>query len=73
MKTILLKLIQWYQDRGGGSELLGIDCCFSPTCSQYTKEAVIKYGLVKGGFMGVKRIHRCRDYGSRCVCVDPVN
>jgi|APSaa5957512535_1039671.scaffolds.fasta_scaffold197529_1 uncharacterized protein len=35
------------------------DCCFIPTCSEYTKEAVIKYGFLKGLYFGVKRVSRC--------------
>lgn len=34
-------------------------CRFTPSCSQYTLEAIEKYGLMKGTWMGVKRIARC--------------
>ncbi len=34
-------------------------CRFTPSCSQYTLEAIEKYGLVKGSWMGAKRIARC--------------
>lgn len=34
-------------------------CRFTPSCSQYTLEAIEKYGLVKGTWMGAKRIARC--------------
>jgi len=34
-------------------------CRFVPSCSQYTHEAIIKYGIVKGIYLGVKRIARC--------------
>lgn len=34
-------------------------CRFYPTCSEYTKQAVIKYGFFKGGWLGLKRICRC--------------
>jgi putative membrane protein insertion efficiency factor len=34
-------------------------CRFHPTCSEYTIQAIQKYGLFKGGFLGVKRIMRC--------------
>lgn len=34
-------------------------CRFSPTCSQYTMTAVQHYGLVRGSWMGLKRIGRC--------------
>ena len=37
-------------------------CIFYPTCSQYTLEAIEKYGAIKGSFMSVKRILRCHPY-----------
>ena len=38
-------------------------CRFLPTCSEYTKQSIIKYGLVRGVYMGIKRISRCRPGG----------
>ena len=34
-------------------------CRFYPTCSEYTKQAILKYGLFKGGLLGIKRICKC--------------
>jgi len=38
-------------------------CRFIPTCSEYTRQAIKKYGLVRGSFMGMKRVSRCRPGG----------
>jgi putative membrane protein insertion efficiency factor len=37
-------------------------CRYTPSCSQYTLEAVEKYGLIKGSWMGMKRIWRCNPF-----------
>ena len=38
-------------------------CRFTPTCSEYTKQAIDKYGIFRGVYMGIKRISRCRPGG----------
>ncbi len=43
-------------------ENLGIHCKYYPTCSQYMKQAIEKYGVLKGGFLGIKRILRCNPF-----------
>ncbi len=56
MKKIILFLISIYQKI---SRLTPSVCRFYPTCSEYTKQAVLKYGVLKGGWLGIKRISRC--------------
>lgn len=45
------------------SPLLGSNCRFTPTCSQYGVEAIKKYGPFKGGWLTLKRIGRCHPWG----------
>ncbi len=57
MKWLTLRLIKLYQTTV--SEVTPHSCCFQPTCSQYACEAVVKYGLVKGIWLTLKRLVRC--------------
>ena len=41
------------------SPLLGNNCRFYPTCSHYTYESIEKHGLLKGLFLGIKRLMKC--------------
>ncbi|TAG07304.1 MAG: membrane protein insertion efficiency factor YidD [Cytophagia bacterium] len=38
-------------------------CRFHPTCSQYMIEAIQKHGVLKGGWLGLKRISKCHPWG----------
>ncbi|MFM6994924.1 MAG: membrane protein insertion efficiency factor YidD [Sediminibacterium sp.] len=48
----------------------GNKCRFTPTCSQYTAEAIQKYGPIKGIRLGIKRLSKCRPGGGHGY--DPV-
>ena len=58
----LLWLIQAY--RGYVSPFLPSSCRFTPTCSEYTHEAVARYGALRGLWLGVKRLCRCHPASS---------
>ncbi len=67
MKKVVLFLIKKYQgaDKIITQILLSFGlpkhhCRFIPTCSEYTYQAVEKHGVIKGLFLGTKRIIRCR-------------
>ncbi|MDO6707206.1 membrane protein insertion efficiency factor YidD [Photobacterium sp. 1_MG-2023] len=59
LKFISLHLIHRYQASGGSKKLFNIECNFEPTCSEYTKQCIQKYGAVKGWRLGLSRIRRC--------------
>lgn len=59
MKNITLFLIKTYQKLAPKNNFT---CRFSPTCSQYTYEAIVKYGTIKGLLMGVRRLLHCHPY-----------
>lgn len=60
IRKILIILIKGYQKLI--SPLLGKNCRFYPTCSQYAIMALEKHGLLRGGFMAVKRILKCNPF-----------
>jgi hypothetical protein len=45
------------------SPVLPAACRYTPTCSQYAKEAVQKYGAVKGSWLATRRLLRCHPWG----------
>ena len=60
MKTLVLEIIRFYQRFI--SPLFPPSCRFTPTCSHYTYEAIDRYGVLKGGWMGLKRLSRCHPF-----------
>lgn len=60
MKRLIIALIRGYQRYL--SPLTGPSCRFHPTCSHYTLEAVERYGALRGGWMGFRRILRCHPF-----------
>ena len=60
-KNIAISLINLYKYLI--SPLLGNNCRYLPTCSEYTKESIIKYGVMKGFWLGLKRIAKCHPWG----------
>ena len=58
----LLLLIRGYQLII--SPLLGSNCRFMPTCSEYAMESLRSHGLIKGCYLTIKRIGKCHPWGS---------
>ena len=57
MKKVGLAIIRAYQ--WTLSPLLGPHCRFHPTCSQYAIEAIERFGLMRGAWLGLRRLLRC--------------
>jgi putative membrane protein insertion efficiency factor len=70
MKKVLLLLIRIYQrtfslDHGIAGKISTKRVCrHIPSCSQYSYEAIDKYGVIKGGWKALKRIVSCNPWGS---------
>jgi putative membrane protein insertion efficiency factor len=56
--VLLIKVYQWVI-----SPLLPNACRYTPTCSQYGIEALQKYGIIKGGWLTLKRVASCHPWG----------
>jgi putative membrane protein insertion efficiency factor len=60
MKPLALAMIRFY--KRFISPILPSSCIYQPTCSQYTYEAIERYGVIRGSWMGAKRIARCHPF-----------
>ncbi|NLC71638.1 MAG: membrane protein insertion efficiency factor YidD [Desulfuromonadaceae bacterium] len=59
-KKTVVSLIRFYQIVI--SPIKGNTCRFYPSCSEYAREAIIRFGVLKGLWMAVKRILRCHPF-----------
>jgi len=69
MKKLALTTIRFYQKTSFFHSAIARQffltdkvCRFAPTCSEYTYQAIDKYGVIKGSFLGLKRIVRCHPW-----------
>ena len=60
MKKLLLRAIRFYQRYI--SPAFPARCRFRPTCSMYAYEAIQKYGILKGGWLAIRRLARCHPF-----------
>ncbi|NTS77636.1 membrane protein insertion efficiency factor YidD [Catenovulum sp. SM1970] len=72
IKRLILKAIRRYQATGGSKKHFNLTCNFEPTCSEYTYQAIDKYGVIKGMKMGWTRIKRCDDPDCTEIKKDPL-
>lgn len=72
MKKIILFLLRVYKKWISPIfSQMGIHCKYYPTCSEYMRQAIVKYGIVKGVFLGLKRLIRCNPFSKGGY--DPLN
>ena len=57
MRAMILFALRVYQKFL--SPLLGNNCRFYPTCSEYSHQAIERYGAIRGGWLAIKRLSRC--------------
>jgi hypothetical protein len=56
--TAPIRLYQWTL-----SPLLGVNCRYAPSCSEYAAEALATHGAIRGGWLAMRRIARCHPWG----------
>lgn len=72
MKKILIFLLKSYQKFISPMlRVLGVNCKYYPSCSEYMKQAIEKYGCLKGTYLGIKRLLRCNPFAKGGY--DPLN
>lgn len=59
-EKLLISLIRLYQITL--SPFFGQQCRFTPSCSEYTRQAVERYGAWRGSWLGIRRIVRCQPF-----------
>lgn len=61
IKTLLLFLINLYRSYISPLKRHAT-CIYYPTCSKYAYDAIVKYGVIKGSYLSIKRIIRCNPF-----------
>jgi putative membrane protein insertion efficiency factor len=69
IKGLFLFCVRFY--RAFISPLFPICCRYSPSCSSYMYHAIQHYGIIRGGWMGLKRLSRCHPWSKHPI-IDPV-
>lgn len=61
LKQIVILPIRFYQK--AISPMIGANCRFQPTCSHYMVDSIMEWGIIRGIWMGLKRIFKCHPWG----------
>lgn len=68
MRWLLKSMIRAY--RYGISPYLGVHCRFDPSCSHYAETAITRFGVMRGGWLALRRLSRCHPWHAGGI--DPV-
>lgn len=66
-----VRAIAAYQGRGGGKALLLVECQFEPSCSEYARQVIARFGLIAGVRLALARLRRCDGRGGPGRRFDP--
>ena len=72
LQNFIVRSINSHQAKRAGVGVYRVECNFEPSCSEYTKQAVLHFGVLKGVVLGVKRINRCNDRDQVGIRHDPL-
>jgi uncharacterized protein len=74
MKETIIVILRFYKKSVSPVliGLMGHACRYQPTCGNYFASAIEKHGVIKGSFLGIKRILRCHPFYDRKLYFDPV-
>ena len=72
LKSLIIKLIDIYQIKGGGKNFFYVECKFYPSCSEYTKQSIQHHGIIVGIYLGFQRIKRCDSDYINEIINDPI-
>ncbi len=74
MRTIVYYLISLYKyvTTPVLVQIFGNACRYNPTCADYSRQAVMKHGVVKGLVLAVRRIGKCHPFAKNQTAFDPV-
>lgn len=61
LSKLFIKLIEYYQSMDKEGTIFDIECNFVPSCSEYAKLSLSKYGLFKGLYFSMIRIKKCNN------------
>jgi len=60
MTRLALAAIDRYRAAGGGERVFWVVCPLTPSCSAYAREAIARFGVLRGGRLAIARLARCR-------------